>query len=150
MGERERNIIVWLLLLLLLLGTWPTAQAWALTGNRSGGPSVLQPALNHWATNQPGLDTWNLENQLPWAALGLHTVWAGSLPVGKAMTRPCGFDSGMGLSLPAASPFKGHSTKGPEGNPQQPGSSTECPYWKVTDHSYPGLKLKPAGRGRSR
>ena len=31
--ERERNINLWLLLALPLLGTWPTTQAPALTGN---------------------------------------------------------------------------------------------------------------------
>ena len=31
--EKERNISVWLPLECSLLGTWPTTQAWALTGN---------------------------------------------------------------------------------------------------------------------
>ena len=31
--ERERNIDVWLTLVHPLLGTWPTTQAYALTGN---------------------------------------------------------------------------------------------------------------------
>ena len=31
--ERERNISMWLLLMCPLLGTWPTTQASALTGN---------------------------------------------------------------------------------------------------------------------
>ena len=32
-GERERNINVWLPLAYPVLGTWPTTQACALTGN---------------------------------------------------------------------------------------------------------------------
>ena len=31
--EREKNINVWLPLARLLLGTWPTTQAYGLTGN---------------------------------------------------------------------------------------------------------------------
>ena len=46
-GERERNINVWLPLACPLLGTWPTTQAYALTGNRLN-PRHLgeQAALN--------------------------------------------------------------------------------------------------------
>ena len=44
--ERERNISVWLPLMCSLLGTWPTTQACALTGNRTGDPLVHRPALN--------------------------------------------------------------------------------------------------------
>ena len=44
--ERERNLSVWLPLVCPLLGTWPTTQACALTGNRTGEPLVLEPALN--------------------------------------------------------------------------------------------------------
>ena len=44
--ERERNINVWLLLTRPLLGTWPATQACALTGNWTGHPVVLRPALN--------------------------------------------------------------------------------------------------------
>ena len=32
------------------LGTWPTTQACALTGNGTGDPLVLRLALTHWAT----------------------------------------------------------------------------------------------------
>ena len=35
--ERERNISVWWLLTHPPPGTWPTTQACALTGNRTGG-----------------------------------------------------------------------------------------------------------------
>ena len=36
--ERERNIDMWLPLAHPQLGTWPTAQACALTGNQTGNP----------------------------------------------------------------------------------------------------------------
>ena len=42
----ERNIKVWLLLMRPLLGTCPATQVCALTGNRTGNPLVLRPALN--------------------------------------------------------------------------------------------------------
>ena len=45
-GEREGNINVWLPCACPLLGTWPTTQACALTGNRTGDPLVLRLALN--------------------------------------------------------------------------------------------------------
>ena len=41
----ERNINVWLLLT-HLLGTWPTTQACALTGNPTSDPLICRPALN--------------------------------------------------------------------------------------------------------
>ena len=44
--ERERNIIVWLPLRHLLLGTWPAIQACALTGNQTSNPLILRPALH--------------------------------------------------------------------------------------------------------
>ena len=44
--ERDRNINMWLLLMHLLLGTWPATQACALTGNQTGDPLVCRPALN--------------------------------------------------------------------------------------------------------
>ena len=44
--ERERNVNVWLPLTLLLLGTWPTTQACALTGNQTGDPLVHGLVLN--------------------------------------------------------------------------------------------------------
>ena len=44
--ERERNINVWLPLALPLLGTWPTTQACAPTGNRIGDPSDCRSALS--------------------------------------------------------------------------------------------------------
>ena len=48
--ERERNINVWLPLMWPPLGTWPTTQLCALTGNRTDNPLVRRLALNHWAT----------------------------------------------------------------------------------------------------
>ena len=44
--ERERSINVWLPLTHPLLGTWPTTQACALTGNQTSDPSVHRPVLN--------------------------------------------------------------------------------------------------------
>ena len=44
--ERERNINVWLPLTHSQLGTWPTTQACALTGNRTGYPFIRRLALN--------------------------------------------------------------------------------------------------------
>ena len=44
--ERERNINVWLSLTRPPLGTWPTTQACALTGNWTRDPSVPRLTLN--------------------------------------------------------------------------------------------------------
>ena len=44
--ERERIVNVWLLLMHPLLGTWPTTQARALSGNQTGDPLVLRLVLN--------------------------------------------------------------------------------------------------------
>ena len=44
--EREGNINVWLPLACPLLGTWPTAQACALTEHRTGDPLILRRVLN--------------------------------------------------------------------------------------------------------
>ena len=43
--ETERNVNVWLPLAHPPLGTWPTAQACALTGNRTSDPLVHSLAL---------------------------------------------------------------------------------------------------------
>ena len=40
--ERERNIPVWLPLECPLLGTWPTTQTCALTGNQTSDPLVCR------------------------------------------------------------------------------------------------------------
>ena len=46
-GEREgEKLNVWLPLMCPQLGTWPTTQAWALTGNRTFNPLVRRPALS--------------------------------------------------------------------------------------------------------
>ena len=54
-GERERNIIVWLPLTCLLLGTWPATQAraldWELNQRPFGSQTGTQPIKPH----QPGL-----------------------------------------------------------------------------------------------
>ena len=44
--EWERNLSVWLPRMCPLLGTWPTTQACALTGNQTSDPLVCRPALN--------------------------------------------------------------------------------------------------------
>ena len=44
--ERERNIDVWLPLTCPLLGTQPTTQACALTGDQTSDPLVHRAALN--------------------------------------------------------------------------------------------------------
>ena len=44
--ERERNTNVWLPLTCPQLGTWPTIQACALTGNQTSNTLVPRPALN--------------------------------------------------------------------------------------------------------
>ena len=44
--EREKIISVWLAFTCPLLGTRPTTQACALTGNRTGNPLVHRPAIN--------------------------------------------------------------------------------------------------------
>ena len=44
--ERQRNIHVWLPLARPLLGTWPTTQARAPTGNRTGDPLVHSLVLH--------------------------------------------------------------------------------------------------------
>ena len=48
--ESERNINVWLPLMQPALGTWPTTQACALTGNQTGNPLVRSSRSIHWAT----------------------------------------------------------------------------------------------------
>ena len=53
--ERERNISVWLPLMLFLLGTWPTTQACALTGNRTGDLLVHRPVLNPLSHTSHGI-----------------------------------------------------------------------------------------------
>ena len=45
-GKGERNISVWLPLTRPLLGTWPTTEACALTGNLIFNPLVHSPVLN--------------------------------------------------------------------------------------------------------
>ena len=51
---RERNINVWLPLAHPHLGTWPTTQTCALTGNRTSDPLVCRPALNPLSHNSQG------------------------------------------------------------------------------------------------
>ena len=44
--KRERNINVWLPTRCPILGTWPSTQTCALTGNQTREPLVCRPALN--------------------------------------------------------------------------------------------------------
>ena len=48
--DRERNIGVWLPLACPLLGTWPTTETCALTGNQTSDPLVCRWCPTHWAT----------------------------------------------------------------------------------------------------
>ena len=51
---------MWLPLVRPLLGTWPTTQACALTGNQTGDPLVRRPTLNPLSYSSQGLleDFW--------------------------------------------------------------------------------------------
>ena len=53
--ERERNIEVWVPLARPQLGTWPTAEACALTGNQTGDPLDHGPALSPLSHTSQGL-----------------------------------------------------------------------------------------------
>ena len=55
-GEREKHRCArgWLLLTYPQLGTWPTTQACALTGNRTGDLSVCRQALNPLSLTSQG------------------------------------------------------------------------------------------------
>ena len=52
--EKERNINVWLPLMLSPLGTWPATQACALTRNLTGDLPVHRPALNPLSCTSQG------------------------------------------------------------------------------------------------
>ena len=54
--ERERNINVWLSLTRPLLGTWPTTQARALTGNQTSNPLVGKLALKPLSHTSQGTE----------------------------------------------------------------------------------------------
>ena len=58
--ERERKIDVYLPLAHPLLGTWPTTQACALTGNQTGDPLVLRPTLNPLSHTSQGKNNYVL------------------------------------------------------------------------------------------
>ena len=55
--ESERNINVWLSLACPLLGTWPTTQACALTGNLTSNPLVHRPVVNPLSHTSQGIMT---------------------------------------------------------------------------------------------
>ena len=52
--KRGRNISVWLPLMHPVLGTWPTTQACALTGNQTRDPLVYRLALNPLSHSSQG------------------------------------------------------------------------------------------------
>ena len=52
-GRRKGNINLWLPLARPLLGTWPTTQACALTGNPTGDPLFCR-GTQSTETHQPG------------------------------------------------------------------------------------------------
>ena len=52
---RERNIYVWLPLMCPLLGTWPAAQAGALTGNQTSDPLVCRLLLSPLSHTSQGI-----------------------------------------------------------------------------------------------
>ena len=54
--ERERDINVWLPLMLPLLGTWSKTQTCVLTGNQTGDPLVHRLGLNPLSYMSQGLD----------------------------------------------------------------------------------------------
>ena len=53
---RETSRNMWLLLARPLLGTWPTTQVYALTGNGTGDPLVYRPALSPLSNPSHGLN----------------------------------------------------------------------------------------------
>ena len=61
---------MWLPLACPLLGTWPATQACALTGNRTGDPSVRRPALNPTEPHEPGILFFLMQN-IPFQHLSL-------------------------------------------------------------------------------
>ena len=71
-GEREGNISMWLPDVYPLLGTWPTTQACALTGNWTCNPLVCNLPSIQWATPA----RWHLffgpTYDLSWRMLHVH------------------------------------------------------------------------------
>ena len=72
--EKEGNIDVWLPLARPPLGTWPTTQARALTGNRTSDPLVRRPALNPLSHTTRGrhLSLWRVKNMVLVAPENIH------------------------------------------------------------------------------
>ena len=66
--ERERNINVWLPLAHPLLGTWPTTQACALTGNQTSDPLVHTPVHNPLSHTSQGWNSNFILSFLCWLA----------------------------------------------------------------------------------
>ena len=74
--ERDRNINVWLPLKRSLLGTWPTTQACALTGNLIGNTFGSQPGTQSTEPHQPGL---NLLILMPFSASAIFCFTSSTL-----------------------------------------------------------------------
>ena len=74
--ERKRNINVWLPLVRPHLGTWPTAQSCAMTGNRTGNPSVHRLVLNPLSHTSQGYKS---------SFFTAHEIWIGEKTEGEQM-----------------------------------------------------------------
>ena len=73
-GERARNINVWLSLVRPQLGTCPTSQACALTGNWTSDPLVRRPELNLLSHNSQGwYSTFNTQMNI-YSLRNLHSI----------------------------------------------------------------------------
>ena len=98
--ERERNIKVWLSLTGPLLGTWPTTQACALTGNWTRDPLFCRLVLNPLSHTSQG--SWiGFDDSRSWLMESTHsliiaTLWivnwlhrVGTVEVGRDPTALC-------------------------------------------------------------
>ena len=64
---------MWLPCAHFLLGTWPTTQACALPGNRTGNPLVCREALNPLGhTSQGGNHLFLISKTVGWCLFGNH------------------------------------------------------------------------------
>ena len=82
-GERDRNINVWLSLLLPPLGTWPATQACALDWKLNRRPFGSQAGTQSTEPHQPGLFS---------CALNIRSAWSREaclIRVGGRMLSPC-------------------------------------------------------------
>ena len=79
--DRERNISVWLLLMRPLLGTWPTTQVYALTGNWMDDHLVCRPALNPLSHTSQGCD-WDLKVSVKGLRITVVNFWQNTIVLG--------------------------------------------------------------------